>query len=106
MSERSGPSSEPTATASEPEKKKKKKIPGVVSIDEERCKGCGYCVAFCPLGVLAMAVRFNSKGYHYPEVIDAEKCSGCDLCGMYCPDFAIHGSRSDRSGNNEESETE
>ena len=66
---------------------------GVVSIDSERCKGCGYFVAFCPLGVLAMSAKFNSKGYHYPEVVAAEKCAGCDLCGMYCPDFAIYASR-------------
>ena len=66
---------------------------GSVSIVRERCKGCGYCVEFCPLGVLVMSSKFNAKGYYYPEVISPEKCSGCDLCGMYCPDFAIRGSR-------------
>ncbi len=71
----------------------RRKAPGQVSIIIERCKGCGYCVEFCPLGVLAMSSGFNSKGYHYPEVIHPEKCSGCDLCGMYCPDFAICGVR-------------
>ena len=66
---------------------------GRVAITPERCKGCGYCVEFCPLGVLVMASRFNAKGYHFPEVADESKCSGCDLCGMYCPDFAIAGAR-------------
>jgi len=75
-------------TAGEPRKAR-----GRVSIIVERCKGCAYCVEFCPLGVLVMSPDFNSKGYHYPTVIHAEKCSGCDLCGMYCPDFAICGSR-------------
>ncbi|MCK4659508.1 MAG: 4Fe-4S dicluster domain-containing protein [Phycisphaerae bacterium] len=70
-----------------------KKARGQVYILQERCKGCGYCVEFCPLGVLVMSSRFNAKGYHYPEVAHAEKCSGCDLCGMYCPDFSIHGAR-------------
>ena len=70
-----------------------RKARGSVSIVTERCKGCGYCVEFCPLGVLVMSSKFNTKGYHYPEVANSEKCSGCDLCGMYCPDFAIHGSR-------------
>ena len=66
---------------------------GRVSIRVERCKGCAYCVEFCPQGILVMSSTFNAKGYHYPEVIHAERCSGCDLCGMYCPDFAICGSR-------------
>ena len=66
---------------------------GRVVILPSRCKGCGYCVEFCPLGVLVMSSSFNAKGYHYPEVADEAKCSGCDLCGMYCPDFAITGGR-------------
>jgi 2-oxoglutarate ferredoxin oxidoreductase subunit delta len=70
-----------------------KKPRGRVFVVAERCKGCGYCVDFCPLNVLVMSPRFNAKGYHYPEVADGAKCSGCDLCGMYCPDFAIRGTK-------------
>ena len=70
-----------------------KKARGTVFVDIERCKGCGFCVEFCPMRVLAIAERFNANGYHYPVVIAAEKCAGCDLCGMYCPDFAIYGVR-------------
>ncbi len=66
---------------------------GNVSINVERCKGCAFCVEFCPTKVLALSTAFNSKGYHPPHVVAAEKCSGCDLCGMYCPDFAIYGYR-------------
>jgi 2-oxoglutarate ferredoxin oxidoreductase subunit delta len=66
---------------------------GNVSIHVERCKGCAFCVEFCPTKVLALSSAFNSKGYHPPHVVAPEKCSGCDLCGMYCPDFAIYGFR-------------
>jgi 2-oxoglutarate ferredoxin oxidoreductase subunit delta len=66
---------------------------GFVAITVERCKGCGFCVEFCPTKVLSLSSAYNSKGYHPPNVVDAEKCSGCDLCGMYCPDFAIFGGR-------------
>src|ERR1022692_2471500 len=66
---------------------------GSVFITIERCKGCGFCVEFCPTHVLSLSSAFNSKGYHPPHVIAAEKCSGCDLCGLYCPDFAIYGAR-------------
>lgn len=64
---------------------------GKVKILAERCKGCAFCVEFCPTKVLALSPEYNAKGYHPPQVVDIEKCSGCDLCGMYCPDFAIHG---------------
>jgi 2-oxoglutarate ferredoxin oxidoreductase subunit delta len=68
-------------------------IKGAVAIEVERCKGCAFCVEFCPTKVLALSSAFNSKGYHPPHVVAPEKCSGCDLCGMYCPDFAIYGFR-------------
>jgi len=64
---------------------------GLVHVIVERCKGCGFCVEFCPTKVLELSSAFNSKGYHPPQVVAIDKCSGCDLCGMYCPDFAIYG---------------
>ena len=66
---------------------------GLVYIDWDRCKGCGFCVEFCPPKVLAFSESFNAHGYHPPELIRAEGCTGCDLCGLYCPDFAIFGVR-------------
>ena len=71
--------------------KSKKRAKGRVFINRELCKGCGFCVEFCPFGVLEMSDGFNEKGYHPPEAVNPEACTGCDLCGMYCPDFAIHG---------------
>jgi 2-oxoglutarate ferredoxin oxidoreductase subunit delta len=102
MSDGSDPT---TAEGPSETKPRKKKIPGVIAIDQERCKGCGFCVSFCPLGVLAMSAKFNAKGYHYPEVLDDSKCTGCGLCGMYCPDFAIHGARGQGVVGSESNET-
>jgi len=68
---------------------KTKKVRGVVYLDADRCKGCGFCVEFCPPKVLVLSEGFNAKGYHPPKLIDPDNCTGCDLCGMYCPDFAI-----------------
>lgn len=63
---------------------------GEVVIIEERCKGCGFCVEYCPHDVLALSNRFNSKGYHPPVVVRAELCVDCGFCRMVCPEFAIY----------------
>ena len=53
-----------------------------IKINRELCKGCQFCMAFCPENVLAMK---KAKAV----VINPEKCTGCQLCELYCPDFAI-----------------
>jgi 2-oxoglutarate ferredoxin oxidoreductase subunit delta len=63
---------------------------GRVHLIDERCKGCGFCVEFCPQTVLLMSRRTNSKGYHLPEVAGDAHCLSCGLCMLLCPDFAIY----------------
>jgi 2-oxoglutarate ferredoxin oxidoreductase subunit delta len=70
---------------------KAKKVQGTVFVDRERCKGCGFCVEFCPTKALDLESGFNNKGYHPPVLARAADCTGCNLCGLYCPDFAIYG---------------
>jgi 2-oxoglutarate ferredoxin oxidoreductase subunit delta len=68
----------------------KVKVPvGRVVIIADRCKGCAFCVEYCPKDVLVMSDGFNKKGYHPPEVIKTGECVNCNLCEMICPDFAI-----------------
>ena len=66
---------------------------GTVLVQTHICKGCSYCLDFCPSHCLEFSKDFNAKGYHYPVLVRPEDCSGCDLCGLYCPDFAIFGVR-------------
>jgi 2-oxoglutarate ferredoxin oxidoreductase subunit delta len=72
-------------------KRKVQKNWGQVRVETDRCKGCGFCVAFCPSDALELSREFNAKGYHPPLLVDQNFCSGCDLCGLFCPDFAIYG---------------
>ena len=67
-----------------------KKVRGTVVISAERCKGCGFCVEFCPTDALKLSDQYNKKGYHHPEVVDASKCVNCTFCQVLCPDFAIY----------------
>ena len=60
-----------------------------IYIKKDLCKGCTFCIDFCPPKVLEISIEFNKKGYHHPVVKFQEKCSGCNLCTMLCPDFAI-----------------
>jgi len=63
-------------------------VTGVVSIDENRCTGCGECALSCPYG----AIGYNAELHH------AVKCDLCaerrarDLgpaCALVCPTRAI-----------------
>ncbi|HIE06162.1 MAG TPA: 4Fe-4S dicluster domain-containing protein [bacterium (Candidatus Stahlbacteria)] len=66
-----------------------KAVVGEVQIVKDRCKGCGFCIEFCPRAVLEFSEEFNSIGYHPPRVKDPDACVNCGLCEMLCPEFAI-----------------
>jgi 2-oxoglutarate ferredoxin oxidoreductase subunit delta len=80
-----------TTTEAKQETKQQRKMNGSVVIVGERCKGCGFCVEFCPQDSLELSDQYNAKGYHPPVLAHKDTCSGCDICGMVCPDFAIYG---------------
>lgn len=61
-----------------------------LTINKERCKGCGLCVSVCPKGVLGMdQVNVNEAGYFPSKVVDMDSCIGCLSCARMCPDVAI-----------------
>ena len=69
----------------------KQKTPhGKIYIVVDRCKGCGFCVEYCPRKVLEMSDEYNLKGYHPPFAALEDQCVNCDLCELICPEFAIY----------------
>lgn len=61
----------------------------ILKIDFEHCKGCEFCVSFCPNNVLKVSNKINKLGYRYVEVVDETKCNGCGRCYLMCPDYLI-----------------
>lgn len=63
---------------------------GEVIINEEFCKGCGYCVHFCSRGCIEMpGDKFTPQGYLLPVFAHPEKCNACGVCGWLCPAFSL-----------------
>ncbi|MDE6879707.1 MAG: 4Fe-4S binding protein [Odoribacter sp.] len=65
------------------------KFRGAIVVDNEKCKGCGLCVAACPTKVIDLHSEVNGKGYHYAYMKEPEACIGCTSCAMVCPDSVI-----------------
>jgi len=63
-----------------------------IKIDAQKCKGCGFCVKFCPRDLIKLGNELNNKGYH-PAAFNSEEgnseCTGCGICALMCPDVCI-----------------
>jgi len=77
------------------------KSKGEIRINRDRCKGCGFCIEFCPKKLIIRGTDFNAGGYFAALFLGGD-CTGCTLCAVICPDVAIEvwreGSRDDDAG--------
>jgi 2-oxoglutarate ferredoxin oxidoreductase subunit delta len=60
-----------------------------VTFLEQRCKGCGFCVEFCPKKIIVLDENMNNLGYHFASIKDMTICNGCAICTLMCPDIII-----------------
>lgn len=60
-----------------------------IDVAQELCKGCGFCVEYCPQKIVQLKKETNSKGYTYAYQTDGDKCTGCKICAVVCPEAAI-----------------
>ena len=58
---------------------------GLITIDESKCRRCGYCARACPVGIIALGEGFPTTGF--PTTIEKiEKgCITCGHCVAACP---------------------
>lgn len=56
-------------------------------IDDNRCSGCGRCIAACDVPLL---LAFETTAWRKTAVLqDATLCTGCTKCETRCPVRAI-----------------
>ena len=53
----------------------------VFEVNEDKCFGCGACIALCPVNVLDLVDRMI--------IVNEEKCTHCELCIPSCPVSAL-----------------
>ena len=66
-----------------------KQMKGMIVIDQELCKGCGYCVDACPFGIIVIKEKFNERGVFPASAEQPDRCTGCAMCAHMCPEIAI-----------------
>ncbi len=64
-------------------------VKGAITVDTEKCKGCGVCVANCPTNTIALSADVNGKGYNFAYMANPDSCTGCTNCATVCPDAVI-----------------
>jgi NAD-dependent dihydropyrimidine dehydrogenase PreA subunit len=53
-----------------------------LSLDEEKCTGCGLCLLVCPHAVLSM-------NHEHARIENPDACMECGACAQNCPTDAV-----------------
>lgn len=61
----------------------------MIKLNVPLCKGCSFCIKYCPKKILELGKERSNKGFFYPVVTDESKCISCGICSTICPEGAI-----------------
>ena len=61
----------------------------VVTANTDICKGCGLCVARCPMDTMRLNEAAGEDGPRKVVSVDADHCIGCGVCAYTCPEKAL-----------------
>jgi len=62
---------------------------GKITVNKDRCKGCEYCIIYCPRKCIELSHDINIRGVRYAVFVDATECIACGICARVCPDVCI-----------------
>ncbi|MDY0189532.1 MAG: 4Fe-4S binding protein [Desulfuromonas sp.] len=64
-------------------------VSNLIIIDQERCTGCGWCLASCAQHAITLHTSRPDGFGDKRACIDQQRCTSCAQCLNSCPHHAI-----------------